>query len=127
METNIFENQFSEFLGEKKEGEIMLFKLSSGEEVIAKVIQSSPMFYLIKKPLVLSLVQIPGSSGQAGVVFIPFMIGSDENSTIKIMNSAVVAVTKPTKEAENGYIKNTSGLEIPTPNIDLSSLRKKLS
>ncbi|MCS7316821.1 MAG: hypothetical protein NZZ41_00660 [Candidatus Dojkabacteria bacterium] len=120
------ESMFSEKIVEKIENEIYSFKLVSGEEIIGRVLNVFPDHFLIKKPLVLSLVQIPGSSGQAGVVFLPFMISSDDNIQVKLFKSSIVCMCKPSKEAESGYLKNTSGIEIPNMNLDLSALKRKM-
>lgn len=102
-----------------KRGDIYTFKVISGEEVIARVESVTSEGWWLKKPLTLNLIKVPGSANQAGVVFVPFIVSHDDNDLIFLKKEGVISFCIASKEAQAGYIKNTTGLDIPT-NFNLS-------
>lgn len=107
-------------------GDIVTIKLISGEELLAKIERVDQEGYEVRKPLVMNLVQVPGSATQAGVVFVPFLISSDEKEPVYLEKRNIVAIAKPNKEAQRGYVKNTTGLDLPgagIKNLDLTSFK----
>lgn len=110
-----------------QEGDLVTIKIVSGEEILTRLEKITEDGYEVRKPLVMNLVQVPGSTTQAGVVFVPFLISGDERETVFLEKRNIIAITKPNKEAQRGYLKNTTGLDIPgdgLKNFDLSSLTK---
>lgn len=109
-------------------GNTVTIKLISGEELIARVEEVEENGVLVRKPLVMNLIQVPGSSTQAGVVFVPFLISSEEGEPVFLETKNIVAVAKPNREALRGYTKNTTGLDIPgmgLGNIDLAKFKRE--
>jgi hypothetical protein len=107
--------------------DVVTVKLSSGEEVIAKFCRDTPASFVIAKPLTMTLMQVPGQPGQGAVAFVPFMLGINETAEIYLNKNCVVAMAHAQQAAASGYMRNTTGLEMPTPdglaNLDLSKLK----
>jgi len=107
--------------------EIVAIKLSSGEEIISKLVRDGNDVVVISKPLTMTLMQVPGQPGQGAVAFVPFMLGVDENTEVHLNRNCIIAMAKAQQAAASGYMRNTTGLEMPTPDgltkLDLSKLK----
>ena len=85
---------------------IGVFKLSTGEEIIASVIDITSEAVTIKNPLTMAV-------GERGLQFAPFMIMADSSKPISVTRSLVVATTYPTTGLETQYESITSGIALP--------------
>ncbi len=83
-----------------------VFKLSSGEEIIAKVVEEALGNYVITNPLTMVM-------GQKGFQFAPFMFMIDASKRMSISKSLVMADAEPTVELESYYESVTSGIALP--------------
>ena len=85
------------------EGEVVTIKLTSGEELVAKLIEENPMQIKIARPLVLTM-------GQQGIGMVPYLFTVDPDKDIK-MNRSTITVLETTEEsAAKQYIKATTGI-----------------
>jgi hypothetical protein len=107
--------------------DVLTIKLSSGEEIIAKFVSENDRDVVVVKPLTMTLMQVPGQPGQGAVAFVPFMLGIAEDSEISLNRANIVAIAHAQKAAASGYIRNTTGIEMPQPDalsgLDLSKLK----
>ena len=89
---------------------IMTFKLVSGEEIIAKVVDETEYTYIVSSPRTLSLHQTQDGRVSAG--FVPSLIlGNDEE--LYLAKSAIVMYnTNVQKEYEDRYLEVVSGLTL---------------
>jgi len=87
-----------------KVGEINSFKLITGEEIIARMVEDTAFVYTISKPLVLSVTA-------QGVALTPFLFTAEINGEINIPKTAVVAVAQTDKQTAGQYIKGTSDVQ----------------
>lgn len=87
------------------------FKLISGEEIIARVneFNEKQNKYLIEKPKLIIPQQV---GNQLTLGMVPWAIGSDENGTIEIKESAIIAEFNIVPEIEKEYIKQTTGIQL---------------
>ncbi len=96
-------------------------KLKNGDEIIFNV---EPMLSVgdqsdfgsdtvdIKKVFTVKLV--PTHQGMS-MAMLPYMASVDENATMKLkLSDTFFGLQEPNKEILSGYIKQTSGFEIPT-------------
>ena len=84
------------------------FKLSSGEELIAKVISIDGNTVQLEEPL--SIAPTP-----KGMQLVPSVFTSDEDSTVSL-NLNLVSMTCPTTQGVRmKYIEAVSGISIPEP------------
>jgi hypothetical protein len=94
-------------LVQKKEASyIRVFKLSTGEEIIAGVIEETTAAIMIKHPLQMVM-------GQKGPQFAPFMMMADPGKTVSLNRSLIVATTTPVVELEGQYESITTGIALP--------------
>jgi len=92
--------------------EIALMKLVSGEEVIAKVTENTENTLTIKNARV--LIMQPTGPGQVGLVMVPWMatVPDDEIPLRKV--DIMHRATNVPKELEDGYLQQTSGIQLAT-------------
>jgi len=86
-------------------GEVVTLKLSSGEELIAKLVDDGPINYKISKPLVLSM-------SSKGVGMIPYLFTVHPDKDININKSTVVAIAPTDKEFADQYTQGTTGIAL---------------
>jgi hypothetical protein len=84
-------------------GDIASFKLTSGEEVVARVSNITDTAYVLSKPMVLI-------ASQQGLGLAPFMfsVNPDTKFNMSVHSVACVAVTE--KEIASQYLQQTTGL-----------------
>ena len=86
-------------------GEVITLKLSSGEEVIAKLIEETVTSYKITKPLVLSM-------SAKGVGMIPYLFTVNPSKEININKTQVTVVAPTDKDFATQYIEGTTGIAL---------------
>jgi hypothetical protein len=78
-------------------------KLTSGEEIIAKLVEETPKGYKISKPLVLSMTQ-------QGIGMMPFIFTANSDKDVLINYGAVAVVTTTEQQFANQYTQGTTGI-----------------
>lgn len=86
--------------------QVYSLKLSTGEEIICKLIDHHNGDYEVSEPA--SIVP-----GQAGLQFIPFMFSIDKSAPIKLAKSHVVMAAFPSEAIKMKYIEIITGLKLP--------------
>lgn len=86
-------------------GEVCSFRLSSGEEVIAKLTGETEKDYKVSKPMVLSM-------NAQGMGMIPFLFTVDIEKEIKLNKTGIVTVETTDKRFADQYIQNTTGIAL---------------
>jgi hypothetical protein len=84
-------------------GEVITLKLTSGEEIIAKLVEETPKGYKISKPLVLSM-------SQQGIGMMPYIFTANVDKDILINHGAVAVVTTTEQQFANQYTQGTTGI-----------------
>jgi hypothetical protein len=87
------------------EGEVVTIKLTSGEEVLAKLVEDGPMFYKLNRPMVLSM-------GPQGIGMIPYMLTANPDKDIKLFKSTVTVIEATEKSFGDAYIQQTTGIKL---------------
>lgn len=85
------------------EGEVITVKLTSGEEIIGKLVEDSSTFLKLSKPLVLSM-------GPQGVGMVPYLFTVSPEKDIKIFKSTVTVYETTDKQFADSYISGTTGI-----------------
>jgi hypothetical protein len=90
---------------------VLLAKLTSGEEIIARIDEEMDTYYVISKARLLMVNQQP--NGQMGMGMIPWLMGAPESSIRleKNMISGKVMGEIP-KELEDSYLQQTSNIHL---------------
>lgn len=86
-------------------GEVVTIKLTSGEELIAKLVDDGPMFYKLGRPMVLSM-------GPQGVGMMPYLFTVDPQKDIKLQKSTVTVIEATGKEFADSYVQSTTGIAL---------------
>lgn len=85
---------------------IYTFKLSSGEEIIATVVEEITDGFMIKHPLTLAM-------GQRGIQFAPFVILGNTEKPMKLNSSLILCSGEAIPEYESQYESITTGIALP--------------
>lgn len=89
-----------------KQGDIISLKLTSGEEIIARLVEDNMMDFKLSKPVSL----IPTPQGSLGMV--PAMFSVELNTaSITLQKTAVAFHSLTRKEVADEYIKGTTGIK----------------
>ena len=88
-----------------KEGEIVAFRLTTGDEIIGKVTSSDREEIFIEKPCTLMMTQNGLSLTAASMM-------SDSEKPVAYMRSHIVARMTPHTELEAGYRSATGGIQV---------------
>ena len=88
-----------------KEGDTVSFKLSSGEEIVARLEKEDEKSYTLKKPMVLI-------AQQQGLGLAPFMFSVSPDSKFVLRANSVSCVSKTETEIAKQYMAQTSGIAL---------------
>lgn len=86
-------------------GEVVTLKLTSGEELIGKLVEEMPAAYRLSRPLVLSM-------SQKGIGMIPYLFTVNPDKDIKVNKTAVVVAEATEKEFADQYLQGTTGIKL---------------
>jgi hypothetical protein len=86
-----------------KNGDTVSFKLSSGEEIVARLEEETDTYYTLRKPMV--LIAQPEGLGLA-----PFMFSVSPDHKFNLRTSSVSCVSKTQDEISKQYTATTSGI-----------------
>lgn len=88
-----------------KVGDTVSLKLSSGEEIIARLSSETDKAYVLTKPMMLAATQ-------QGIGLAPFMFSVTPDTKITLNKELVITVAKTMKEMSDQYIQGTTGLQV---------------
>jgi len=91
--------------------EIKLFKMNTGEEIIAKVVKQDGDMLTLASPRVLMAQQV--QSGQVGIAMIPWLMGApDMDIQISVEDVVGIPVGDLPKQLSDGYLQQTTGIAL---------------
>jgi hypothetical protein len=86
-------------------GEVVTFKLTSGEELVAKLIDDGAAYYKLSRPMVIGM-------GQQGPGLMPYLFTVHPDKEVKL-NKSVVAMAEATdKQFADQFIQSTTGIKL---------------
>jgi hypothetical protein len=88
-----------------KIGDTVSFKLSSGEEIVARLEEESATKFVLKKPMVLIMQQ-------QGMGLAPFMFSVSPDAKFSLQASSISCVAKTEEEIAKQYTSTTSGIQM---------------
>lgn len=88
-----------------KAGDTVSMKLTSGEEVIARLVEEGKDYYKVSKPLMVAATQ-------QGLGLAPFMFTVSPDADLKLSINNVLTITKTEKDMASQYVQNTTGLAV---------------
>jgi hypothetical protein len=86
-------------------GEVVTFKLTSGEEIVAKLIESGPMHYTLKHPQVIGM-------GPKGPGLMPYLFTVHPDKEIKLSKSTVTVAEATDKQFADQFLETTTGIKL---------------
>ena len=86
-----------------KNGDTISLKLTSGEEVVARLEEETNNGFKLNKPLMLTMTQ-------QGIGLAPFMFTASPDTVIFIASDKVICVVKTIDEMSKQYISSTTGI-----------------
>jgi hypothetical protein len=90
--------------------EVKVFKLITGEEMIARVTDETVTSITVDRPRVVAIM--PNPNGQMGVTLIPLFASNQEGKAI-LERSAIAATScEVNSELEKSYISQTTGIAL---------------
>lgn len=87
------------------EGEVITLKLTSGEELVGKLVEETTAHYKLSKPLVIG--HTPKGPG-----LMPYLFTVNPDKDIKILKTAVTVAETTDKEFANQYLQGTTGITL---------------
>tara|TARA_B100001287_G_scaffold57253_1_gene45505 strand:- start:173 stop:460 length:288 start_codon:yes stop_codon:yes gene_type:complete len=87
-----------------KEGDTVSIKITSGEEVIGRLVEETPSHVKLKKPMMVVM------SGQ-GIGLAPYMF-TIKSEDIKFNANLVVTTAKTIEDINKKYLEATTGLKL---------------
>jgi hypothetical protein len=88
-------------------GDIACFKITNGEEIVAKIVAETPEGWLLSRPCTLA-------PGNQGVGLMQSMIAADAEAQVPLNRTNVTLGPAPVvSQLESHYIQTTTGISTP--------------
>lgn len=91
---------------------VYTFKLNSGEELIAKVIQAGGDFIVMEEPVSIAPTQ-------QGMQMIPSIFTADPKGEFKLNTSSIAIYAETDDSVRMKYLEATTGIKVPDKKIVL--------
>ena len=92
---------------EINKGGIYTFKLNSGEELIAKVVEITDLYLTISEPVSI------GPSPQGGLGLVPSLFTYNQRENVRLNTTSLALVAETDDNVKTKYIEATTGLQVP--------------
>lgn len=89
----------------RSKGDVYTFKLSSGEEIVARFEEDCSSGYKVSKPMMLSM-------SQQGVGMMPFLFTVNPNVEIEFSSVNIIAMAKTDEDFAKQYLQATTGIRL---------------
>jgi hypothetical protein len=86
-------------------GEVITLKLTSGEEIVAKLIEETPTHYKLSKPMVIGM-------GQKGPGLMPYLFTVAPEKEVKLLKTTVTVAEATDKTFADQFITSTTGIQM---------------
>ena len=91
---------------------VYTFKLNSGEELIAKVIQAGSEFIQIEEPVSIAPTQ-------QGMQMIPSVFTANPKGDFKLNTTSIALYAETDDSVKDKYLEATTGIKVPSKKIVL--------
>jgi hypothetical protein len=86
-------------------GEVITLKLTSGEELVAKLVEETPAYYKLSKPMVIGM-------GQKGPGLMPYLFTVSPEKDVKLLKTTVTVAEATDKTFADQFITSTTGIQL---------------
>jgi len=87
------------------EGEVITLKLTSGEEIVAKLVEDGAAYYKLSRPMVIGM-------GPNGPGLMPYLFTVNPDKEIKISKGTVTVAEATDKQFADQFIQTTTGIRL---------------
>ena len=94
------------------DGKVVALKLTTGEEIIGRLVSQNDETVVLKKPM--AFLRMQNSVG-----LMPFMATPEPNADIELPKKFIVVLTMCEKQISSQYVETTSGIKLATTNLDV--------
>lgn len=86
-------------------GEVITLKLTSGEEIVAKLVEETDAHYKLSKPMVIGM-------GQKGPGLMPYLFTVSPNKDIKLLKTTVTVAEATDEQFAKQFVESTTGIAL---------------
>lgn len=86
-------------------GEVITLKLTSGEEIVAKLVEEGDLYYKLSKPMVIGM-------GQKGPGLMPYLFTVHPDKDIKLNKNTITVVEETDADFAKQFLQSTSGIAL---------------
>ena len=87
------------------EGEVITLKLTSGEEIVAKLVEDGAAYYKLNRPMVIGM-------GQKGPGLMPYLFTVSPDRDIKLQKSTVTVAEATDEQFAKQFLETTTGIAL---------------
>ena len=86
-------------------GEVITLKLTSGEEIVAKLAEETDSYYKLSKPMVIGM-------GAKGPGLMPYLFTVNPDKDVKLLKQTVTVAEPTDAEFAKQFLETTSGIKL---------------
>jgi len=86
-------------------GEVVTLKLTSGEELVARLDDENQTHYKLSRPMVIGM-------GQQGPGLMPYLFTVHPDKVVPLLKSTVTVAVSTDKEFADQYLQSTTGIKL---------------
>lgn len=86
-------------------GEVITLKLTSGEEIVGKLVEDGTSYYKISRPMVIGM-------GQQGPGLMPYLFTVHPDKEIKLSKTTVTVAEATDEGFAKQFLESTSGIKL---------------
>ena len=86
-------------------GEVITLKLTSGEELVAKLVEETDTYYKLSRPMVIGM-------GQQGPGLMPYLFTVHPDKDVKLLKTTVTVAEATDKTFADQFIQSTTGIKL---------------
>ena len=91
--------------------DIKLFKLSNGEEIVARKKEEKLETLCLEQPM--SVQAVPdGNTGEMGIALFPWLMAAKDNDMVELSVEHIIVETVPKEVIEKSYLSKITGLTL---------------
>jgi hypothetical protein len=86
-------------------GEVITLKLTSGEEIVGKLVEEGAAYYKLSRPMVIAM-------GAQGPGLMPYLFTVHPDKEIKLSKTTVTVAEATDKSFADQFIQSTTGIKL---------------
>lgn len=86
-------------------GEVITLKLTSGEEIVAKLVEETDAYYKLSRPMVIGM-------GQQGPGLMPYLFTVHPEKDVKLLKTTVTVAEATDESFAKQFLESTSGIKL---------------